>query len=157
MLKGIKILSPCMIGTYGLWEGKGSLSCHTSMTGYLGFYYLIRRTAPFSHILLQAEEIPKSIPTRVTIEKTGKRHGFMLFHTYRYRIPLKLREEIQNSSQIEGRNSEFLSNWGKKFLNLQLKLKTIHKCFLCTYKRQRSMLCFIAFKFSRTPVRSPYR
>ena len=32
-----------------------------------------------------------------------------------------------------------------------LKLKTIHKCFLCPYQRQSSMLCFIAFKYSRTP------
>ena len=30
-----------------------------------------------------------------------------------------------------------------------LKLKTIHKCFLCPYKRQSSMLCLIAFRFSR--------
>ena len=30
-----------------------------------------------------------------------------------------------------------------------LKLKTIHKCFLHPYKRQSSMLCFIAFRFSR--------
>ena len=35
-----------------------------------------------------------------------------------------------------------------------LKLKTIHKCFLCPYKRQSSVLCFIAFSFSRTPVKS---
>ena len=29
-----------------------------------------------------------------------------------------------------------------------LKLKTIYKCFLCPYKRQSSMLCFIEFRFS---------
>ena len=34
----------------------------------------------------------------------------------------------------------------------KLKLKTIHKCFLCHYKRQSSMLWFIAFRFPRTPV-----
>ena len=32
---------------------------------------------------------------------------------------------------------------------LTLKLKTIYKFFLCPYKRQSSMLCFIAFRFSR--------
>ena len=31
-----------------------------------------------------------------------------------------------------------------------LKPKTIHKCFLCPYKMQSSMLSFIAFRFSRT-------
>ena len=31
---------------------------------------------------------------------------------------------------------------------LSLKLKSNHKCFLCPYK----MLCFIAFRLSRTPV-----
>ena len=30
---------------------------------------------------------------------------------------------------------------------LKLKLKTIHKCFLCPYIRQFSMLCYIAFRF----------
>ena len=33
----------------------------------------------------------------------------------------------------------------------KLKLKTIHNVF-CPYKRQSSMLCFIAFRFPRTPV-----
>ena len=28
----------------------------------------------------------------------------------------------------------------------ELKLKTIHKCFLCPYKEQISMLCFIALR-----------
>ena len=48
-----------------------------------------------------------------------------------------------------------------KMMNLNvacfLKLKTIHKCFLCPYKRQSSMLCFIAFKLSRTSVNSQCR
>ena len=36
--------------------------------------------------------------------------------------------------------------------SMTLKLKTIHKCLVCPYKRQSSMLCFIAFKYSRIPV-----
>lgn len=40
-----------------------------------------------------------------------------------------------------------LLNW------IRLKLKTIHKYFLCPYKRQRSMLCFISFKFSGLQVK----
>ena len=38
-----------------------------------------------------------------------------------------------------------LLNW------IRLKLKTIH--ILCPYKRQRSMLCFISFKFSGLQVK----
>lgn len=31
---------------------------------------------------------------------------------------------------------------------------TIHKCFLCPFKRQNSMLCFIEFRFLGIPVKS---
>ena len=34
---------------------------------------------------------------------------------------------------------------------MSLKLKTINKCFFCPYKRELSMLCFIAFNISRIP------
>ena len=34
------------------------------------------------------------------------------------------------------------------WVTTSLKLKTIHKCFLCPYKMQSSMLCFTAFRFS---------
>ena len=42
---------------------------------------------------------------------------------------------------------------------LNLKLKTTHKClfYFSPYKRQSSMLCFIAFKYSQIPVKPRYR
>ena len=40
---------------------------------------------------------------------------------------------------------------------LRLLCKTIHKCFLCPYKRQSLLICFIAFKFSRITVNSRCR
>ena len=46
-----------------------------------------------------------------------------------------------------------ISTWNIGYL----KLKTIHKCFLCPYKRQSWMICFIAFRFSRTLVKSRFR
>ena len=49
-------------------------------------------------------------------------------------------------------NGAKFTHWMSQILNsifflwIDLKLKTIHKCFLCPNKRQSSMLCFIAFK-----------
>ena len=61
------------------------------------------------------------------------------------------------SVPIKGRAQYYFSNIYMFDLAFILKLKTIHKCFLCPYQRQSSMLCFTAFRFSRTPVKSRCR
>ena len=85
-----------------------------AMTQGLGFYYLIPMTVPFYDKQDKQKRYLNLFQPESLLRKQGNDKG-LWFYTYTYRIPLKLREEIQNSSQIDGRNSEFLSNWGKKF------------------------------------------
>ena len=64
-------------------------------------------------------------------------------------------------SQAEGEEALVYADLGISFNLLfarvqyffnSLKLKIIHKCFLCSYKRQSSVLCFFAFRFLRIPA-----
>ena len=80
-----------------------------AMTQGLGIYYLIRRTVPSYDKQDKQKRYLNLFQPESLLRKQGNDKG-LWFYTYTYRIPLKLREEIQNSSQIDGRNSEFLSN-----------------------------------------------
>jgi hypothetical protein len=54
-----------MLGAHGLWVGRGHYHATPAVTRDLGFYGLIRRTAPFSRLLWHTRRCGGSILTRI--------------------------------------------------------------------------------------------
>ena len=81
----------------------------------------------------------------------------MYIHARQIRTYIIYIKQNQTKNTVNYSEKDYEDKSGGEIAWTRLKQKTLHKCFLCPYKRQSSMLCFISFSFSRTPVKSRCR
>ena len=81
----------------------------------------------------------------------------MYIHARQIRTYIIYIKQNQTKNTVNYSEKDYEDKSGGEIAWTRLKQNTLHKCFLCPYKRQSSMLCFIAFSFSRTPVKSRCR